>query len=88
VQLFVNGYQYGRYYPYIGNQIEYPVPAGILNYKGTNTISVAVWAQTEEGASVGLDWKVNYVADSSLDTRNVGSKDLRPEWTKSRNQYA
>lgn len=86
-QLFVNGYQYGRYYPHIGNQVVYPVPAGILNYNGKNTISVAVWAQSEVGASIGLDWKVNYVADSSLDTRNIGGKELRPEWTSQRNKY-
>ncbi|OQE17633.1 hypothetical protein PENSTE_c020G02978 [Penicillium steckii] len=87
-QLFVNGYQYGRYHPHIGNQVVYPVPPGILNYKGENTISVAIWAQTEDGASLGLDWKVNYVADSSLDTRNVGGEELRPVWTEKRNDYA
>lgn len=87
-QLFVNGYQYGRYYPYIGNQVVYPVPPGILNYNGKNTISVAVWAQTEDGASIGVDWRVNYAADSSLDTRNVGGKELRPEWTKERLEYS
>ena len=87
-QLFVNGYQYGRYHPHIGNQVVYPVPPGILNYKGENTISVAIWAQTEDGASLGLDWRVNYVADSSLDTRNVGGEELRPAWTEKRNDYA
>lgn len=87
-QLFVNGYQYGRYNPHIGNQVVYPVPPGIINYKGENTISVAIWAQSEDGASVKLDWRVNYVADSSLDTRNVGGEDLRPAWTEKRNEYA
>jgi beta-galactosidase len=87
-QLFVNGYQYGRYYPYVGNQVIYPVPPGILTYNGVNTIVVAIWSQTEEGASIGIDWRVNYVADSSLDTRNVGGKELRPEWTEERNKYA
>ncbi|KAF2189832.1 glycoside hydrolase family 35 protein [Zopfia rhizophila CBS 207.26] len=38
VQLFVNGYQYARFNPYIGNQIEFPVPPGVLNYSGENTI--------------------------------------------------
>jgi hypothetical protein len=36
------------YNPYIGNQVVYPVPVGILDYKGENTIGVAVWAQTTE----------------------------------------
>jgi beta-galactosidase len=87
-QLFVNGYQYGRYNPYIGNQVVYPVPVGILDYKGVNTISVAVWAQTEEGASIGVDWRVNYVADSSLDVSSLDTRDLRPEWTEERVKFA
>jgi beta-galactosidase len=86
--LFVNGYQYGRYNPYIGNQVVYPVPVGILDYKGENTIGVAVWAQSEEGASIGIDWRVNYLADSSLDVASWDTKDLRPGWTEERVKYA
>ncbi|KAL4977037.1 glycoside hydrolase superfamily [Aspergillus desertorum] len=87
-QLFVNGYQYGRYNPYVGNQVVYPVPPGILDYNGENTIGVAVWAQTEAGARLDLDWRVNYVLGSSL---NVGALDvngLRPGWTKERESFA
>lgn len=89
-QIFVNGYQYGRYNPYIGNQVVYPVPAGILNYRGENTVAVAVWAQTEEGASMEVDWRVNYVADSSLDVVGVSEKaeGLRTKWTEVREKFA
>lgn len=89
-QIFVNGYQYGRYNPYIGNQVIYPVPAGILNYSGENTVVVAVWAQSEEGATIGVDWRVNYVADSSLDVVSVSDKaeGLRTKWTEERKKYA
>ncbi|GAB1217937.1 hypothetical protein ATERTT37_007180 [Aspergillus terreus] len=88
-QLFVNGYQYGRYYPHIGNQVVYPVPAGVLNYDGENTIGVAVWAQSEAGAEMSLDWRVNYVADSSLDAVRVAAEGaLRPGWSEERLQYA
>lgn len=87
-QLFVNGYQYGRFNPYIGNQVEFPVPLGILNYNGENTISVAVWAQSEEGAAISVDWKVNYVADSSLDASEINDASLRPSWTEERLKYA
>ncbi|KAJ5648869.1 uncharacterized protein N7484_002592 [Penicillium longicatenatum] len=87
-QLFVNGYQYGRFNPYIGNQVEFPVPLGILNYSGENTISVAVWAQSEEGAAISVDWKVNYVADSSLDASEINDASLRPSWTEERLKYA
>jgi beta-galactosidase len=89
-QIFVNGYQYGRYNPYIGNQVVYPVPAGILNYNGENTVVVAVWAQTEAGASIEVDWRVNYVADSSLDVVSVSEKaeGLRTKWTEERKKFA
>jgi hypothetical protein len=86
-QLFVNGYQYGRYNPHIGNQVVFPVPPGILNYRGENTISLAVWAQTEEGASIGVDWKVDYVADSSLSVAGFG-EGLRPGWSVERLGFA
>lgn len=86
-QLFVNGYQYGRYNPHIGNQVVFPVPPGILDYQGDNTIGLAVWAQTEEGAGIQVDWKVNYVADSSLSVAGFG-KGLRPGWTEERLKFA
>ncbi|KAF2092648.1 hypothetical protein NA57DRAFT_49846 [Rhizodiscina lignyota] len=85
--LFVNGYQYGRFNPWMGHQIEFPVPAGVLDYNGDNTIGLAVWAQSEEGAQVGVDLKVEYVAESSLDV-TFDSSYLRPAWTKSRLAYA
>ncbi|KAL3480329.1 glycoside hydrolase superfamily [Aspergillus californicus] len=87
-QLFVNGYQYGRYNPYIGNQLVYPVPAGILDYNGENTIGVAVWAQTEAGASFELDWRVNYVVGSSLDAVGLNVEGLRPGWDERRLEFA
>ncbi|KAL2871798.1 glycoside hydrolase family 35 protein [Aspergillus lucknowensis] len=87
-QLFVNGYQYGRFNPYIGNQVVYPVPPGILDYNGENTVGVAVWAQTEAGASLGLDWRVNYVVDSSLDAGNLDVGGLRPGWREERLAFA
>ncbi|GKZ22578.1 hypothetical protein AbraIFM66951_006437 [Aspergillus brasiliensis] len=87
-QLFVNGYQYGRFNPYIGNQVVFPVPVGILDYTGENTIGVAVWAQTEAGAGITVDWKVNYVADSSLDVAGLETGGLRPGWSEERLKYA
>ncbi|KAF2197877.1 hypothetical protein GQ43DRAFT_443847 [Delitschia confertaspora ATCC 74209] len=85
-QLFVNGYQYGRFNPNVGNQVEFPVPPGILNYNGDNTIGLVVWAQSEEGAKVEVDWKVLWTTESSW---TVGkTDDLRPGWTKERLEYA
>ncbi|KAH6951533.1 glycoside hydrolase superfamily [Fusarium avenaceum] len=87
VLLFVNGYQMGRFNPYIGNQISFPVPPGILNYSGENTVAVTVWSQSAEGGEVKVEWEVDYAHTSSFDVKFDGDY-LRPEWKKDRLQYA
>jgi hypothetical protein len=85
-QLYVNGYQYGRFFPHVGSQVVFPVPPGILDYKGENTVGVLVWAQSEEGARVDVNWKVLWAVESSW---NGGeTRDLRPGWTRVREAYA
>ncbi|KAH7363213.1 beta-galactosidase [Plectosphaerella cucumerina] len=62
VQLFVNGYQYGKFVPHIGPQARYPVPEGILNHHGSNTLGITVWAMEEGGAKLdGMGWDVSMV---------------------------
>ncbi|RYP76619.1 hypothetical protein DL771_001688 [Monosporascus sp. 5C6A] len=85
--LFVNGYQYGRFNPYIGHQIDFPVPPGILNYNGDNTIVVNVWSQSADGAEMKVEWKVDYVHDTSYDMTFDASY-LRPEWSEERLDWA
>ncbi|KAF8422540.1 extracellular beta-galactosidase [Tirmania nivea] len=46
VQLFVNGYQMGRYVNHIGPQSVFPVYPGIIN-RGENVIGLAVWGMHE-----------------------------------------
>ncbi|TGJ88269.1 hypothetical protein E0Z10_g441 [Xylaria hypoxylon] len=84
--LFVNGYQYGRFNPYIGNQIDYSVPPGILNYNGENTIAVTVWSQSAEGAEMKVEWNIDYVHKSSYDM-NFDASYLRPGWESKRADY-
>ncbi|KAI0400807.1 glycoside hydrolase superfamily [Xylaria palmicola] len=84
--LFVNGYQYGRFNPYIGNQIDYPVPPGILNYDGDNDIAVTVWSQSAEGAEMKVEWNVDYVHKSAYDMRFDASY-LQPDWDSKRLDY-
>ena len=43
VQLYVNGWQYGKYVSNVGPQTNYPVSEGILNYRGTNYLAVSLW---------------------------------------------
>lgn len=87
VLLFVNGYQYGRFNPYIGNQIDFPVPTGILDYNGDNTIAVTVWSQSAEGAEVEIGWSLEYVHTTGYDM-SFDAGYLRPEWTSERLAYA
>ncbi len=60
VQLYVNGYQFGKYINNVGPQKSFPVPEGIFNYQGTNLIAFALWSLEAEGAKVGgLELSVN-----------------------------
>lgn len=52
VLLYVNGWQFGRYVANIGPQTHFPVPEGILNYKGSNWVGLVLWAYGPEGAKV------------------------------------
>lgn len=51
-QIFVNGYQFGEYVNNIGPQTAFPVPQGIWNYEGSNTLGVTLWALEDGGAKV------------------------------------
>ncbi|KAI4854214.1 beta-galactosidase B [Aureobasidium sp. EXF-8845] len=85
-QLYVNGYQFGKYAPYIGNQIEFPVFPGILDYHGNNTIGLSIWSQDNVEASVSVGVSVLGVHSSGFDV-GFNSTYLRPGWTKERSQY-
>ncbi|KAJ2892909.1 hypothetical protein MKZ38_009214 [Zalerion maritima] len=49
--VYVNGWQFGRYVSNVGPQTRFPVPEGILNHQGENTLGLAVWA-LEPGAAI------------------------------------
>ena len=55
-QLYVNGYQFGKYVNNIGPQVAFPVPEGILNHRGQNTLALSLWALDPKGATLdGFD---------------------------------
>lgn len=51
-QIYVNGYQFGKYVYNIGPQDTFPVPEGIFNYQGSNYVAVSLWSLEKEGAKV------------------------------------
>jgi beta-galactosidase len=85
--LYVNGYQYGRFNPYVNTATEFPVPPGILNYNGDNIIGLLVWAQSTEGAAVSVNWSISELRESSFNA-NIDAKYLQPQWNSSRLEYA
>ncbi|KAF7912608.1 uncharacterized protein EAF01_001629 [Botrytis porri] len=52
-QLFVNGWQFGKYVNNLGPQIRFPIHEGILNHQGTNTVALTLWSLNSEGAKIG-----------------------------------
>lgn len=63
-QLFVNGYQFGKYVPHIGPQTRFPVPEGVLDHRGPNTLALAVWGM-QPGAALGpVRWEVGMVSET------------------------
>jgi hypothetical protein len=52
VQLYVNGYQFGKYIHHLGPQTAFPVPEGILDYHGQNWVALMLWAMEAGGARI------------------------------------
>ncbi|KAH6653217.1 putative beta-galactosidase E [Truncatella angustata] len=52
VQLFVNGWQFAKYIANLGPQTNFPVPEGILNHNGNNTVAITLWSVDDSGAKV------------------------------------
>ncbi|KAJ7836814.1 glycosyl hydrolases family 35-domain-containing protein [Mycena leptocephala] len=79
VFLYVNGWNMGRYVSNLGPQSRFPVPQGILDYKGTNTVVLAVWATSEDGARItSFDLTVDSVSEGG--TGPVATNN--PSWKK------
>jgi len=47
--IFVNGWQMGRYLNDKGPQHIFPIPTGVLNPHGSNTVAIAVWNTRDKG---------------------------------------
>ncbi|KAB5546905.1 galactose-binding domain-like protein [Coniochaeta sp. 2T2.1] len=84
-QLYVNGYQFGKYVSNIGPQTSYPVPEGILNHHGTNYVALSLLALDGAGVKVA-DLKL--VADTVVQT-SYPSPALSPQtvWSPRKGAY-
>ncbi|KAL4867077.1 putative beta-galactosidase A [Aspergillus spectabilis] len=87
VQLFVNGWQFGKLVGRLGPQSSFPVPEGILDYGGKNTIALTYWSQESGTSSTGLKG-VSLRAGSPVLTGRSEVEIVRsPRWKKRRNAY-
>ncbi|GAA4535747.1 beta-galactosidase [Amycolatopsis samaneae] len=58
--IFVNGWQFGQYLADVGPQHSFPIPNGVLNPHGANTIAIAVWNTDGETGGLGKVELVNH----------------------------
>ncbi|TDZ24227.1 putative beta-galactosidase C [Colletotrichum orbiculare MAFF 240422] len=89
VMLWINGYQYGKFVPHIGPQKRFPVPPGVLNNRGRNTIAISLWAQDDKGAKLDGVKLVRYGQYQTDFKFNRDWSYLQPGWKEGdRQQYA
>ncbi|CAK7244442.1 MAG: hypothetical protein STHCBS139747_005981 [Sporothrix thermara] len=85
VQLFVNGYQFGKFVPYLGPQFVFPVPEGVLNYNGTNYLGLTLWALEAQGAHLGgLRLEPQMVVSTAMRRPALSPQ---PAWEERRGAY-
>ncbi|QRW10069.1 glycoside hydrolase family 35 protein [Ceratobasidium sp. AG-Ba] len=65
--LFVNGWLMGRRIANLGPQFKFPVPQGILNYQGQNTVALVIWNMENVALSPRLKLTVEGTFDSGYD---------------------
>ncbi|CAL1714365.1 unnamed protein product [Somion occarium] len=87
VQVYLNGWQLGKYINNIGPQTVFVLPAGILHARTPNTLAVSLWSLDAKGASLagiqlvaqdGL-YESALALDGRLDDFGVEQGAFRPE---------
>ncbi|OCH94229.1 hypothetical protein OBBRIDRAFT_789567 [Obba rivulosa] len=76
-RLFVNGWMFGKRVASIGPQSKFPVPPGILDYHGKNTVAVALWALDDTAVSPTLEVVVDGALDGGVGPIAVNN----PSWS-------
>jgi hypothetical protein len=79
VQIYVNGWQFGKYIHHLGPQTKFPVPEGIWDYHGKNWIAVSLWAMEEGGAKLN---NIKLIAGPVIQTGYTGIEKVdAPRWS-------
>ncbi|CAL1698277.1 unnamed protein product [Somion occarium] len=74
--LFVNGWHFGKRVANMGPQTKFPVPQGILDYNGKNTVAIVLWALENTAVSPSLDLIFDNVLDGGVGSIAVNN----PPW--------
>ncbi|KAL3494409.1 galactose-binding domain-like protein [Aspergillus germanicus] len=77
VQVFVNGWQFGKFNSNFGPQTTFPIPEGILNYRGKNTIALTLWSLEGGDTRVALDG-ISLVAGTPVRTGKPEVTTMKP----------
>ncbi|KFX91010.1 hypothetical protein V490_06125 [Pseudogymnoascus sp. VKM F-3557] len=88
LMFWVNGYQFGKAIFHIGPQLRFPVPPGIINNRGENTLAISLWAQTDEGARISDVKLINYGLYQTDFEFNADWRYLQPKYVGGREKYA
>ncbi|KAF4539570.1 Glycosyl hydrolase family 35 [Lasiodiplodia theobromae] len=84
-QIFVNGYQFGKYINNVGPQTSFPVPEGVLNYNGQNTLALTLWALEDVVAKLdGIRIVATEVVQSGY---SAPCSVMQPRWEKRDGAY-
>lgn len=84
-QIYVNGYQFGKYANNVGPQTEFPVPEGIINHQGKNTLGVSLWAMDKVGAKIkGLELVATALIQSGFGKVEASEQ---PRWKERKGAY-
>jgi len=76
VQIYLNGWQIGKYINNIGPQTLFVLPAGIIRRHSTNTIALSLWSLDGAGASIaGLQLVADGIFSTSLTIDDYASPD-------------
>ncbi|KAK0202519.1 glycoside hydrolase family 35 protein [Desarmillaria ectypa] len=67
VQIYLNGWQVGKYINNIGPQTDFVLPASVLRRSSTNTLALSLWSLDNVGASIaGLELISDGIFSTSL----------------------
>jgi len=88
-QIYINGWQFGKYINNIGPQTVFVLPSGLLRRQSENTLAISLWSLDSSGASIaGLELISDGVFRSSMEFADYTSapdyaaqKGLRPKPT-------